>query len=138
MKIEFEAGSAGLLEAESLFRISLRLPSTAASLACASELERSALSRLDTAEAERLRGLGSGEEPGGGLSFWSRLTGPSKRELDLGRQRSEALERADRAEKASFEAVADMAAVERERDIVRAELEALRAEVAQGARGNTE
>jgi hypothetical protein len=46
--------------------------------------------------------------------------------MELSKQRSEALERAERAEQSSFEALAEMSRVERERDAARKELHDLR------------
>ena len=42
-------------------------------------------------------------------SLWSFITGPSQRELELGRQRKEQLERAEHAESSAFEALAESA-----------------------------
>lgn len=49
-------------------------------------------------------------------TFWRRLTGPTKRELILSNQRHELIERAERAEAISFEAIAETAELTRERD----------------------
>ena len=49
-------------------------------------------------------------------SIWRILFGPSRRELLLSEQRSAALGRAERAEQSSFEALAEMARIARERD----------------------
>ena len=43
------------------------------------------------------------------LSFWNFITGPSQRELELGKQRKEQLERAEHAETSAFEALAESA-----------------------------
>ena len=56
--------------------------------------------------------------------------GPSRLEEDLSTQRSEALERADRAERSAFEALAETARIVRERDRLKAETERLQQEVA--------
>ncbi len=62
--------------------------------------------------------------------WWARLFGPSRRELRLAAQRSAALERAARAERASFEALAETARVARERDEARARILELESELA--------
>ncbi len=49
-------------------------------------------------------------------SIWRILFGPSRRELLLSEQRSAALGRAERAEQSSFDALAEMARIARERD----------------------
>ena len=43
------------------------------------------------------------------LSLWNFITGPSQRELELGKQRKEQLERAEHAETSAFEALAESA-----------------------------
>lgn len=63
-------------------------------------------------------------------SWWRALVGPSRREMLLSEQRSAALERAARAERSSFEALAEMAKVARERDTLREQLAALEAALA--------
>lgn len=130
MEIEFHDGPEGLTEAEALFRIVHRLPSTPATEEAAAELERQALGRLGD-ESEQVRSLLKNPSLLQHLrELKHRYLGPSNRELELARQRSEALERANRAEKASFEALADMAAVTRERDEARQELARVQSELA--------
>jgi hypothetical protein len=63
-------------------------------------------------------------------NFWRRTLGPSRLEEDLSQQRSAALERADRAERSAFEALAETTRIGRERDQLKAEVERLRASVA--------
>lgn len=60
-------------------------------------------------------------------TWWRALLGPSRREVLLSAQRSEALERASRAERSAFEALAETARVARERDELKARLRALAA-----------
>ncbi len=50
------------------------------------------------------------------VNMWRTLSGPSKRELLLSKQRQELLERAERAEIMAFDAIAETAEVGRERD----------------------
>ncbi len=50
------------------------------------------------------------------VNIWRTLTGPSKRELLLSKQRQELIERAERAEIMAFDAIAETAEVGRERD----------------------
>jgi hypothetical protein len=52
--------------------------------------------------------------------------GPTGAEMELSKQRSDALDRADRAERSSFEALAEMARVGRERDEAMKKLEVLK------------
>jgi len=49
-------------------------------------------------------------------SLWQLITGPSKRELLLSRQRQELIERAERAEAMTFEAFAETAEIGKQRD----------------------
>jgi len=50
------------------------------------------------------------------VNMWRTLSGPSKRELLLSKQRQELLERAERAEIMAFDAITETAEVGRERD----------------------
>ncbi len=61
--------------------------------------------------------------------FWRRTVGPSRLEEDLSEQRSAALERAERAERSAFEALAETSRVARDRDQARAEVKRLEAEL---------
>ena len=65
--------------------------------------------------------------------WWAQMFGPSRREQRLAAQRSAALERADRAERSSFEALAETARVARERDAARLRIGELEREL-RGAR----
>lgn len=84
--------------------------------------EFAALRARSDVRAARLRGADE--------SWWRALVGPSRREILLSEQRSAALERAARAERSSFEALAEMAKVARERDTLREQLAALEAMLA--------
>lgn len=58
-------------------------------------------------------------------AWWRKLTGPTKREIILSNQRHELIERAERAEAISFDAIAETAEVGRERDALLAKLNTL-------------
>jgi truncated hemoglobin YjbI len=57
--------------------------------------------------------------------WWESVMGPSDRELEMGRQRMEALDRVQRAEAATFDAVAEMAEQAREIEILKARISEL-------------
>jgi len=57
------------------------------------------------------------------------LLGPNDRELALSRQRREAIDRAERAERSAFEALAETAEVGRERDALRVRVRELETEL---------
>lgn len=65
------------------------------------------------------------DEPSGIAKIFRDLIGPSKREVELSKQRQSLIERAERAESSAFEALAEMAEVGRERDELRAKLKQL-------------
>ena len=60
------------------------------------------------------------------ISSLRSLAGPSKKEMLLGRQRQELLERAERAESMAFDALAETTEIARKRDELAAELSELR------------
>ena len=62
--------------------------------------------------------------------FLRGLFGPSKRELELSKQRQALIERAEHAEQSAFEALAETADIGRERDQFREKLKQLEAEIA--------
>ncbi|MFQ5659395.1 MAG: hypothetical protein ACE5GZ_03150 [Gammaproteobacteria bacterium] len=62
-------------------------------------------------------------------SLWRILTGPSRRELLLSKQRQELIERAERAETIAFEAIAETAEVGKQRDAALKKLEELESNV---------
>ena len=135
MEIRFAGGTAGFEEARALATIArcatdaelthsheIQVLDTlrASAEACLARAEFSALAT----SAEARDGAASDAAPGGG--FWGMFFGPSRRERLLSEQRIAALERAERAERSSFEALAETARVARERDAARvriAELE---------------
>lgn len=59
-------------------------------------------------------------------AFWQVFKGPGKRELLLSNQRQELIQRAERAEAIAFEAIAETAAVGRQRDAALNELNTAR------------
>jgi hypothetical protein len=67
-------------------------------------------------------------------AVWRSIMGPSRREVRLSKQRIAALERAERAEAISFEAVAETAKVGRERDEALKKLEELEKTLAETQR----
>lgn len=131
MKIEFSEGTNGIAEVECLLRIACRLPMTPQANRLRETLERSAFDHLvdNGVELARLRALVAAETSSWLTRMtivWQRFWGPSSHEMALSKQRSDALERADRAERSSFEALAEMAQVGRERDAARREVEEMR------------
>ena len=141
MKIKFDPGAAGFHEAEvlrAMVRHYLRTTEPGGRQAeFLHSLEELAREELESPEFDELRAMRSGEEDwslpavetsvGSHLrGLFSALTGPSRREMELSRQRIEAMDRAQRAEIASFEALAETAQVARERDELKARLKALR------------
>ncbi len=142
MKIKFDPGAEGFHEAEvlrAMVRHYLRTTEPGGRRAeFLHSLEELAQEHMESPEFDGLRAhLGEqGDwtlppvEPSLGSrlrGLFSALTGPSRREMELSRQRIEALDRAQRAEIASFEALAETAQVARERDALREELKALKA-----------
>ena len=80
--------------------------------------------RADFAVDASARGAAAEED-----AWWARLFGPSRREQQLAAQRSDALERASRAELSSFEALAETTRVARERDAAHARIAELEIEL---------
>jgi len=64
-------------------------------------------------------------EPAAVVKLFRDLIGPSKREIELSKQRQTLIERAERAEISAFEALAETAEIGRERDQLRARLKQL-------------
>lgn len=61
--------------------------------------------------------------------FFRRVLGPGKREIELSKQRRQLIIRAERAEASAFEALAETAAVGRERDRLKEKLKRLEADI---------
>ena len=138
MRIDFEDGESGFFEARAVAAV-VQVARTAELDADARDLldflNESAASHVARAEFEGLRSKhGTGAEIWPTFSvlkqLWRRTVGPSTLESSLSQQRSEALERAERAEHSAFEALAETAKVARERDQAIAETARLRNEVA--------
>ncbi|MCB1745813.1 MAG: hypothetical protein H6977_05415 [Gammaproteobacteria bacterium] len=132
MHIEFAAGDAGFREAWALARIA-RLVQEYGAVGSAEvqlldtllALGDAHIARPEFAELRAAMGdVEDGIEEGAGDGFWRSLFGPSRREVMLSEQRSAALERAERAERSAFEALAETARVARERDEALARLAA--------------
>jgi hypothetical protein len=138
MNIEFDDGESGFWEARTLYDMALHYVAKsqqAGDQALLEFLKDAALSHMNRAEYAALRedvGVSNPEWPDWSIvnHFWRRALGPSRLEEDLSAQRSAALERADRAERSAFEALAETTRIARERDRLQAETERLRQEVA--------
>jgi len=141
MNIEFDDGESGFWEARTLYGMALHhvgKSHQAGDDALLEFLKDAALSHMNRAEYAQLRervGVSEPEWPTWSIvnNFWRRTLGPSRLEEDLSTQRSEALERADRAERSAFEALAETTRIARERDRLAAEIERLRAELTRRA-----
>jgi hypothetical protein len=143
MNIEFDDGDAGFWEARTIYDMAAHYVTKseqAGDVQLLEFLKDAALSHMNRLEYAALReevGTSVPEWPSWSLvnNFWRRTLGPSKIEEDLSAQRSEALDRADRAERSAFEALAETTRIARDRDRLAAEIERLRAELARRAPG---
>lgn len=81
---------------------------------------------------------GSHDEPiaSGAIKLFRSLFGPSKREIELSKQRQELIARAEHAESSAFEALAETEEIGRERDQLKEKLKQIETELAK-ARENT-
>ena len=71
------------------------------------------------------------ESAGEGIArFFRHFMGPSRRELELSKQRQELIARAERAESSAFSALSETADIGRERDDLKAMVKQLEAELA--------
>lgn len=138
MNVEFDDGESGFWEARALYAMAthyvVKSPQDGDE-ALLDFLKDAALTHMNRPEYHKLReevGISEPEWPSWSLvnNFWRRTLGPSRREEDLSEQRSAALERAERAERSAFEALAEAARVARDRDQLKAEIERLRQELA--------
>jgi len=139
MKIEFEPGAAGFREATHLQRLTrvYRTSQTGGSdmLAFVENLEIQAGQHADREEFAGLREQLPAEDTpvvtSRGLA--KRVLGvifrPSPVEMELSAQRSEAMERAERAEALAFDAMAEMARTNQARDEALSRISALEAEL---------
>ncbi len=138
MKIEFDEGEEGFEEALQLQAMAHSLERHAASGKCDAALvdfiEKTARVYMARPEFRELRRSESDELEKESLgqeirSLWVSLVGPGSHEIKLGKQRAEALARAARAERASFEALAEMTEVARQRDDALARIRQLEREL---------
>ncbi|MGH8596666.1 MAG: hypothetical protein ACREXT_08420 [Gammaproteobacteria bacterium] len=137
MKIDFDDGDAGFFEARAVHlvvRAAREAESHVDALPLLDFLQESAATHLARPEFGALRdrhGISGARWPS--FSVWKnfrrRLFGPSPRESILSQQRSDALERAERAEHSAFEALAETARVERELVVARTEATRLQQEI---------
>lgn len=138
MKIEFAPGEAGLHEAREIKSMVHYIVDNTVT----GSHDRQLLELLERAASEFLERpefAGSGEEevledrpwPRRLRDWWYEYFGPSRREVELARQRAEALENEERAEHSAFEAMAEMARVSAERDEALARLKALEQRLAE-------
>jgi len=82
-----------------------------------SGLKASGLTSINDSAGETLAGNPDNRSLFGHLcDAWRSFTGPSRREMELSRQRKELIERAEHAEASAFDALAETADVGRERD----------------------
>lgn len=138
MKLDFDEGEAGFFEARLLHRFiqHARIGVQDEEMLDLLEfMDESANTHMRLAEfAVLFDKHGSGDETWPNFSvlkhLWRQTIGSSQVEASLAEQRSAALARAERAEQSAFEALAEMAKIERERDIARIEVEKLRKELA--------
>lgn len=142
MKIEFDSGTAGYQEARELKQMVEHWVDSGGEAAHVSGLvdflTGVADAHMQKPEFDALREAGAAggaedsEHQHGGLrSALHGLLGPSRREMMLSQQRVDALDRAQRAEAVSFDALAETARVGRERDQALERIEALEAELAE-------
>lgn len=136
MNIEFDEGESGFWEARTLRVVARRAAAyvrNKSDLELLAFLEEAATTHMERAEFVDLKAMLQPDPPVSPwpwLEFaWRRLWGPSRIEAELSEQRGAALDRADRAERSAFEALAETARVGRERDQLRAEVERLKKEV---------
>jgi hypothetical protein len=142
MKIEFETDISGYQEArkfklliDSILKheeLDQSLKSLASSLQSQLQdfLSNPAFSEFSDGAADELFSGSHDEPPGAGiLKLLRDLFGPSKREVELSKQRQTLIERAEHAETSAFEALAETADIGRERDQLRERLKQLEAEL---------
>lgn len=134
MQLEFATGADGEREArvvQYIVRIARDAdPGDAHQIQLLDQLERLCCGRLGEGAAGAAAAAPVSGSGNGGL--WRRLFGPSRREMMLSEQRNEALARAERAERSSFEALTETARVARERDALKARVAELEAGAADG------
>ena len=137
MKIDFDEGEPGFFEARAAIAVVHFAQNAELDVDARDLLEflgEAASAHLNRPEFEALRaehGIRGEVWPTFSVlkQLWRRTVGPSAVESSLSRQRSEALERAERAEHSAFEALAETAKVARERDQAISEATRLRREI---------
>lgn len=127
MQITFNEGEAGYREARALQAIARYArscdPHDGAEMQVIDVLQAAAEDVTARPEFASLAAADDGGGwPGERESLWRRWFGPSRREQLLSEQRGAALERAERAEQSSFEALGETARIARERDEARARI----------------
>lgn len=140
MKIVFSEGETGFHEASALAAIVRQViaddPNDPAQIQALDALQAAADAVLSRPEFATLSAAREPHPEGTDeAGWWRRLFGPSRRELLLSTQRSAALERAQRAEQSSFEALAETARVARERDEALERIRELEQAIEEGRRG---
>jgi hypothetical protein len=136
VKIEFSEGSGNLLEAEDLLRVLHYLSMTPSAEILRGEIIGQVFDQFRSQPDGRSRIEHLTDGPTRGIvgrlaALWRGIKGPSHGEIALSKQRHDALDRADRAERSSFEALAEMATVGRERDAMRNDIEVLQLRIKQ-------
>ena len=135
MDIEFDNDEAGFWEARLVLAMATQFSGgtlregDAALLSFLKDASLAQMNRTEYASVLKEAGIRDGVWPSWSLvnQLWRRTLGPSQLEEDLSAQRSEALERADRAESSAFDAMAEAAQTARERDHLQEEVDRLKA-----------
>lgn len=134
MQIEFNAGEAGFYEASALLRIVRHArdvpPADSAAQQLLDTLTHAAQAALADPAFAHLAADSAPVVADETVAWWQGLLGPSRQERRLSEQRVAALERAERAERSSFDALAETARVGRERDDALARIATLESELA--------
>ncbi|RME33007.1 MAG: hypothetical protein D6786_08885 [Gammaproteobacteria bacterium] len=140
MKIRFDDGPDGFFEARELKRMVLALRRHGGEaysmqrefLDALEALADGQMGRPEFSELLERMGLPEVPEPEPPQTLLDRLRallGPTARDLELSRQRREAIDRAERAERSAFEALAELAETGRQRDALKARLKELEQEI---------
>lgn len=144
MKIEFETDINGYQEArkfklliDSILKhegLDQSLNSLASSLQSQLQefLSNPDFSKFNDGGPDELFTASHSDSAGSGMvKLFRDLLGPSKREIELSKQRQALIERAEHAETSAFEALAETADIGRERDQIREKLKQLETELDQ-------
>lgn len=129
MKIDFNTGDIGECQDAQKLRLMLREALRHETGPAAQELVRELIGQLesglkssgltavnDEADSEPAEDSGGRSLAGLLCDAWRSFAGPSRREMELSRQRKELIERAEHAEASAFDALAETADIGRERD----------------------